>query len=315
MNILVLNNQEVQQVLKIDELIEVLEEGFRELSDGKVIAPKRTELVVPNSGYLLTMPAWTPGHNLTVKLITVFHGNLHYGLPGHQALMCAFDPETGTPVAIMDGAYITAMRTAGASALSAKILARQNAKVLCIIGAGAQGRSHLNVVATVRSFEEIRITSDPIADAYTLASEHPKVRVFESCEDAVRGADVVCCCTSSKTPVIEFDWLSRGTHVTSVGFSPPGSELPQELVKRGKLYVETRLAFEPPPTGCAELNGLDPKAAGELGEVLSGKFPGRLTEDEITVYKSMGHAMEDMVAMDHVFQRARQQKKGTEITF
>jgi len=87
------------------------------------------------------------------------------------------------------------------------------------------------------------------------------------------------------------------------------------LVKRGKLYVETRLAFEPPPTGCAELNGLDPKAAGELGEVLSGKFPGRLTEDEITVYKSMGHAMEDMVAMDHVFQRARQQKKGTEITF
>jgi len=126
----------------------------------------------------------------------------------------------------------------------------------------------------------------------------------------VHGADVVCLCTTSGTPVIESAWLSPGAHVTSVGYAPPGSELPPDVVQRARLAVESRLAFEPAPSGCAELAGLDPAMGTELGALLSGRAPGRASETEWTVYKSMGHAMEDLMTAELVYRKARERGLG-----
>ena len=311
MEMLILNRKDVEKLLDLDDLLNALGEGFMTISQGTAVAPNRNQVTIPEAGYLLAMPAWQPGSSVGVKLITVFHENHKLGLPGHQGLICTFDPTNGAPLAIMDGIYITAMRTAASSALSARLLARKEARILSIIGAGVQGRSHLQVVSRVRNFAEIRIASFPFEDAQKLAGEHVKARAFESIEDAVRGADVVCLCTTSSSAVIEPDWISPGAHITSVGFSPPGSELPLEILPLSRLFVETRRSFEPPPTGCCELAGLNPLDGTELGELLLGSKPGRQTEDEITLYKSMGHAIEDLAAANLVYLRARQQGVGS----
>ncbi len=310
MDILMLAKTEVQQLLDMDALLDALAEGFKVLSDGKVVAPTRNAVTVPNAGLLIAMPAWQPGSNITVKLVSVFHGNIQLGIPGHQALICLFDPQTGTTLSIMDGTYITAMRTAGAAALSARLLARPEAHVLAILGAGVQGHSHLKIFPRIRNFSEIRIASHSFPDAQKLAATDSRARALESFEDAVHGADVVCLCSTSSEPIISLNWLSPGTHITSVGYMPPGGELGRDVIEHAHLFVETRLAFELPPAGCAELVGLDPNTATELGELLLGRRPGRQSDDEITVYKSMGHAMEDMVAANLVYQRAHEKGLG-----
>jgi ornithine cyclodeaminase/thiomorpholine-carboxylate dehydrogenase len=250
---------------------------------------------------------------VTVKLVSVFHENKRLGIPSHQALICLFDPQTGTPLSFMDGTYITAMRTAGAAALSTRLLARTDTRVLAIIGAGVQGGSHLIMLPRVRPFSEIRIASQHVAHAEQLAATDSRAHAVETAEEAVRGADVVCLCTSAGEPVISLDWLAPGMHVTSVGYSPPGGELDPQVVKYGRLFVETRMAFEPPPAGCGELVGLDPSAGTELGEVLLGRSLGRRSNDELTVYKAMGHALEDMAAASLVFHRAKQEGAGNTV--
>jgi len=310
MGILFLDRKSVQQLLDPEDLMDALAQGFIALSQGTAVSPNRNQVKVPDAGYLLAMPAWQPGSVIGVKLITVFHENHTLGLPGHQALICAFDPSTGTPLAMMDGTYITKMRTAAGSAISARHLAREDARVLTVIGAGVQGQSHLQLVSRVRNFEEIRIASFSFKDAQNLAAEHPAARAIESFEDAVRGADVICLCTTANTAVLEPDWVAPGAHITSVGFTPPGSELPLELIPRCRIFVETRRSFEAPPTGCCELVGLDPASGTEIGELFLKTKPGRQTRDEITLYKSMGHAVEDLAAANLVYHQARQRGVG-----
>lgn len=310
MKLRLLSGSDVKALLDLDELLDALAEGFKAVSDGRAVAPNRNEVAVPDAGFLLAMPAWQPDQNIAVKIVTVFHGNSELGIPGHQALISVFDPQTGTPLAVMDGTYITAIRTAGGAALSARLLARADAHVLTIIGAGVQGHAHLKIVPRVRDFADIRVASLHFNDAQELAALHPQARAVESYEEAVRGADVVCLCTTSGTPVIEANWIVPGTHVTSVGYFPPGGELPREVIRRGRLFVETRRAFEPTPVGCDELAGLSPERGTELGEVLLGRRPGRQSSDEITVYKSMGHAIEDMVAANLAYERAKRQSIG-----
>lgn len=310
MEILVLTAQEVQRLLDPDALLDALAEGFKALSAGQVDAPRRIRVSVPSTGFLLTMPAYQRDRELAVKLVSVFDGNARLSLPTHQALICVFDPTNGAPLALMDGTAITALRTAGATALATRLLARPNSSVLAIVGAGVQGRSHLLMLSRVRPFAEIRIASRTLAHAQALAAIEPRARAVESTEAAVRGADVVCLCTSASEPVISPDWLSPGMHVTSVGYAPPGGELEQRVIEQGHLFVETRLAFEPPPAGCAELAGLDPNTGTELGEVLAGREPGRRSGDEITIYKAMGHAGEDLAAASLVYRRARQEDAG-----
>jgi alanine dehydrogenase len=315
METLMLNETEVKRLLDPDMLLDALSEGFKALSEGLVDAPKRIGVTVPDTGFLLSMPAYLQGHEITVKLVSVFHGNNRFGIPSHQAIICLFDAQTGSPLSFMDGTYITALRTAGAAALSTRLLARTDTHVLAIIGAGVQGRSHLKMFPRVRQFSEIRLASEHFEHAEQLAATDSRARAVETVEQAVRGADVVCLCTHSSEPVISFDWLSPGMHITSVGYSPPGGELDPKVIERGRLFVETRMAFEPPPAGCGELAGFDRSIGTELGEVLLGRATGRQSEDEITVYKAMGHACEDWAAASLVYRRAKQEGMGHIMVF
>jgi ornithine cyclodeaminase/alanine dehydrogenase-like protein (mu-crystallin family) len=313
MEVLLLSEDDVKRLLHLDDLLEALVEGFKALTSGQVVAPARNEVSVPD-GFLLTMPAHAPGHSIVVKLVSIFHGNHRFGLPGHQALICLLDPETGATRAVMDGTFITALRTAAAAALSTRLLAREQARTLAIVGAGVQGAAHLRMLPRARDFTEIRVASLDVADVQRVAALDSRARAVDSVEQAVRGADVVSLCTTAGHPVVRHAWLTPGAHVTSVGYMPPDGELAREILEQGRLFVETRLAFAAPPVGCAELTGLDPERGTELGEVLLGTRPGRQSPVELTVYKSMGHAVEDMVAADLVFRRAAADGAGRLVT-
>src|SRR5947208_11330152 len=205
MDILLLNETEVQRLLDPDALLDALAGSFSALSSGLVDAPKRNGVSVPNAGFLLAMPAYQQDREIAVKLVSVFHDNERFGIPSHQALICLFDPKTGTPLSFMDGNYITALRTAGAAALSTRLLAREDARVLAIVGAGVQGRAHLTMLPRVRRFSEIRVASRRQAHAEQLAATDARARAVGSAEEAVHGADVVCLCTNAGEPVISND--------------------------------------------------------------------------------------------------------------
>jgi alanine dehydrogenase len=296
--VLVLSQEDVRRMLDVDLLLQRLEWAFVELSAGRASVPPRVAAFTPK-GLLGAMPGYVDGV-LAAKLVALFPEHD----PSHQALVAVFDAGTGTPLAVMDGTHITAVRTGASSAVATRALAREDARVLAVLGAGVQARSHLDAVRRVRAFEEVRVASRTVAHAERLAAESGATTV-ESFEEAVRGADVVCCCTHAASPVLRREWLAPGTHVCSVGASQEGPELDASTVSAGLLCVESRVAFEPPPAGSFELQGLDPAEAVELGEVLSGAREGRTSDDEITVYKSMGHAVEDAAAAALVLERAK----------
>jgi ornithine cyclodeaminase/alanine dehydrogenase-like protein (mu-crystallin family) len=204
----------------------------------------------------------------------------------------------------MDGTYITAIRTGGTAAVAARALARQDASVLAILGAGVQGGSHLETFTRVRDFKEIRVASRDPAKAAALAARNPRALGAASFEEAVRGADVVACCTDAREPVIRREWLGPGAHVSSVG-GTFGPELDRATVAAGKVFVEWRgAALNAPPAGAHELQGIDASTITEIGEVLAGTKPGRSSQHDITVYKSTGHAVEDAATARLVYDRA-----------
>jgi ornithine cyclodeaminase/alanine dehydrogenase-like protein (mu-crystallin family) len=295
--LLVLSCDEVARLLNVDLLLERLELAFVELSAGRASVPPRVAAHAQD-GYLAVMPGYVNGV-LEAKLVSVFPGHE----PSHQALIAVFDAETGTPRAVMDGTHITAVRTGASSAVATRALARADARVLAVLGAGVQGRSHLDSVRRVREFDEVRVASRTFAHAQALAAESGATAV-ESFEEAVRGADVVCCCTHASSPVLRRDWLDPGTHVCSVGVGD-GPELDEGTVHAGLLVVESPAAFQPFPAGTHELSALDPSLAVELGQILSRDHPGRTSDEQITVYKSMGHAVEDAAAAALVLERAQ----------
>lgn len=299
--VLVLSRDEVRGLLDVGELLGALERAFVALSDGKASVPPRIAARAPR-GLLGAMPGYLPGVALAVKLVSIFPGNEETTLPSHQGVIALFDETDGRPLALLDASWITAIRTAAASAVAARLLAREGAGVLAILGAGVQGRSHLETLRRVREWDEVRVASRTRAHAEALAGEHPAARVAESFQEAVRGADVVCCCTDAPEPILSREWLPPGAHVGSVG---SGAELDGDTIRRGRVFVEWRGAAEHPhPAGARELEEVDPETVTELGEVLAGRRPGRTSEGELTVYKSTGHAVEDAAATRLVYQRA-----------
>jgi ornithine cyclodeaminase/alanine dehydrogenase-like protein (mu-crystallin family) len=311
--ILVLSRAEVARLLDLEELLDALSAGFVELSAGRSDVPPRIA-ARSSKGLLAVMPGYLPGVGLESKLVSVFPANHAHGLPSHQALILLFDPEDGSPRALMDGTHITAVRTAGASALATQVLARQDARRLLVYGAGVQGRAHLEAVAKVRQFDKVSRVAGGGAAAERLAAEVPGTEVVSDPEAAVREADVVCLCTDAPEPVIRWDWLSPGTHVTSVGASARGPELDRETITACRLVVESRVAFQPYPAGAHELQGLVPESAAEIGEVISGLRPGRESAQQVTVYKSMGHAVEDAAAAGLVYRRALETGAGVRVS-
>ena len=298
------------RLLDLEQLLDALERVFVELSAGRTSVPPRIAAQTER-GLLAAMPGYADGI-LETKLVSVFAGNHELGLPSHQATIALFDDRTGQPLALMDGTEITAVRTGAASAVATRALARPDARVLAVLGAGVQGRSHVDAVTRVRAFDEVRIGSRNADQAGALAAEVGGA-ACASFEEAVDGADVVCACTDAGQPLFPADWLAPGMHVTSVGASRDGPELDPGVMSRGLLAVESRVAFEPYPAGAHELQGLDPSAAVELGEILAGTHEGRSSSEQITVYKSTGHAVEDAAAAGLVYRRALQEGAGTEV--
>ena len=307
---LVLSRADVRRLLDLDQLLDALERVFVELSAGRTSVPPRIAAETER-GLLAAMPGYADGI-LETKLVSVFAGNHEVGLPSHQATIALFDDATGKPLALMDGTEITAVRTGAASAVATRALARPDARVLAVLGAGVQARSHIDAATRVREFAEVRVASRSAEHARALADEVGGT-AWASFEEAVAGADVVCACTDAGQPIFSTESLEPGMHVTSVGASRDGPELDPAVMGRGLLAVESRIAFEPYPAGAHELQGLDPSDAVELGEILAGTREGRTSPEQITIYKSMGHAVEDAAAAGLVYRRALEDGVGTDV--
>ena len=312
-DLLYLSRADVEGLLDVAAMLEALGEALVVFSSGKTSVPARIAARVEGKGLLGVMPGYVPGVALESKLVSVFPENDHHGLPSHQGLIALFDEATGTPLALMDGTYITAIRTGGTAAVAARALARDDAAVLAILGAGAQGWSHLQTFPRIRDFREIRIASRNPERAKALAERHPQALGVATFEDAVRGAHVVACCTDAREPILRREWLQPGVHLSAVG-GTFGPELDRETVAAARIFVEWRGAVtNAPPAGAHELQGLDPETVTEVGEVLAGKKPGRQSRDEITLYKSTGHAVEDAATARLVYDRARQEGVGVKL--
>ena len=292
---LVLTRSEVEELLDLDALLDALAAAHAELSAGQASLVPRMGAFAGNVGILGAMPAFAPSAGLGCKLVTLFPGNRDR--PTHQALIALFDPETGTPAALMDGTYITAMRTAAAAALATRRLARPDARVLAILGTGVQSRSAQEMFPRARDFAEVRVAGRGEFD------------------DAVRGADVVHATTASPEPVVRFEWLEPGVHVSSVGYGAGGSELDPAIVERADVVVveQRDSAFAPLPAGAPELGPRGRDGVVELGEIVAGTAAGRSSGEQITLYKSVGVAVQDLAAAALVLAAARERGAGQEI--
>src|SRR6266571_1435387 len=289
----VLDEPAVQQRLHYQDLIPVIAEALAALSSGKVVQPVRAVLpVAPHRGFSAVMPAYADGGagagGLGAKLVTFYPHNV--GIHTHHAVIVLFKAETGEPLAVMDGRLITEMRTAAASAVATQRLARVDASVLAILGSGVQAKSHLAALRHVRSFKEVRVWSPRNAPAF--AQRHG-VKATATAEDAVRGADVVVVAASATTPILHGRWLSPGTHVNAIGATrPEWRELDDDLVTRARVFVDSREA--------ALRESGDVIAARsevtEIGAVVAGTDPGRRSAEELTLFKSVGVAVEDVAA-------------------
>jgi len=307
---MVLTRAQVEELLDLDELVAALARAHEELSSGACSMPPRIAALAVD-GLLGAMPAYLPSAGLGCKLVTLFPHNTDR--PTHQAAIVLFEPGNGTPRALMDGTYITATRTAAAAALATRLLARSDAKVLAILGTGVQARSHVRAFANVRDWHEIRIAGRDAAKAEALAAALDAT-YSPSFEAAVRGADVVAAATHSAEPVVRAEWVAPGTHVSSVGYNSPGSELDPALVREATIVVESRdSSFAPPPGGAPELADVDRASVAELGELVSGKRRGRATPVEITLYKSVGVAVQDLAAAALVLAAAKARNVGLEL--
>jgi len=312
-DLLYLSRADVEQLLDLDAMLEALARALVVYSSGVTSIPPRTAARTGEGNLLGVMAGYVPGIALESKLVSVFPANDALGLPSHQALIALFDEATGSPLAVMDGTYITAIRTGGTAAVATRALAREDASVLAILGGGAQGWSHLETFPRVRDFKEIRVASRNPDRASDLAAHHPRAHAAASFEEAVRGADVVACCTDAREPILRREWLKPGAHVSGVG-GTFGPEIDRETIAAGRVFVEWRGAVtNPPPAGAHELQGLDPETVTEVGEVLAGKKPGRRSPDEITVYKSTGHAVEDAATARLVYDRALKDGVGVRL--
>jgi ornithine cyclodeaminase/alanine dehydrogenase-like protein (mu-crystallin family) len=291
------SEEDVRARLRMPDLIEAMERALVEFSAGRVQQPVRTVLQFGSERSVFgLMPSYVPSlPALGAKLVTVCAGNTERGLGTHQAMIVMLDPVTGVPEAILDGRYITEVRTAAVSALSARLLACSDARVLGILGSGVQARSHLEALALVRDFREVRAWS-PTADRLRQFAAETGARAMESAEAVVRGADVVVTVTASPTPVVQSEWVGEGAHVIAVGSCLPSRrELDPVLVARARLIVDSREAALK-EAGDVVMGIAEGRWTAEHIEAELGELPVRRNGREVTVFKSLGLAVEDLFA-------------------
>jgi ornithine cyclodeaminase/alanine dehydrogenase-like protein (mu-crystallin family) len=321
MSVLVLNQEEVERLLDMEGCIEAMAEALASLARGEVQVPLRF-IVRPEDGDSLLglMPAHRGGAAplYSLKTVAVFPDNPRRGLDAHQGTVTLFDGETGEVRALMNASAITAIRTAAVSAVATRLLARTDARELAILGAGVQARSHLEAMRRVRDFELVRVFSPTPEHARAVADEG-QAEAVASAEEAVRGADVVVTATNATEPVLRREWLKGGAHVNAIGGRPPQmTELDPETIAASALYVDRRESAENEAGDyrrAIEEGAIGPDhIRAEIGEVLIGSAPGR-AGGELTIFRSLGLAVEDLAAAEYVVRRARETGAGTEVPF
>jgi alanine dehydrogenase len=321
-----LTEDHVKALLPMPDLIAAMEAAVARFSSGEVLQPVRTVMSVgPTHAYFGLMPAYIeqPGR-LGAKLVTVFNDNHARGLPSHLATIVLLDPDTGSLVALLDGRYITEARTAAVSAVSARHLAKPEAEILAIIGSGVQARSHLEAYAEVRTLREVRVWSPQARSRERFVEEMTgrvpaRITASATARQAAEDADLLVLATSSASPVVDAAWIAPGAHVVSVGACRPDQrEMAPELVARSRLFVDSRAAALVESgdvvQGIRERRFDERHLVGELGEVVLGRVPGRTTDDQITIFKSLGMAVEDVVTADLVYRKAVETGAGAELT-
>ena len=323
---LFLSQTDVEEVLDLDRLVDSLAAAMVDLSQGGAHMPTRiAAFVAERQGFLAAMPAFLPSAGaLTTKLVSLFPQNTDR--PTHHAIICCFDPGTGVPVAIMDGAFITAARTAAGSALATRLLARPGSAAVSVIGTGVQGHAHAHALTRLPGIEVIQVAGRSpekvAALVEKLSDEGVRAAAVPSIEDAVRSADVVCATTHASEPVVRREWLRPGTHVNSVGYTMTGAgEIDAETVRDSVMVVESRDAvLAPPPSGAIEIHHaveagiIKPDHIhAEIGELVAGDRPGRTDETQLTLYKSVGVAVQDAAAAALVLDIARRRGIGHQL--
>jgi ornithine cyclodeaminase/alanine dehydrogenase-like protein (mu-crystallin family) len=320
---LVLGYDEVARLLPMEECIEVMEEALAALARGEMYLPLRFVVKPPNAaGFVGLMPAYRGGASpaFALKALNVIPDNPRLrGLDAHQGGVLLSDGESGEPLAFLNASAITEIRTAAVSAVATRALAREDSRELAILGAGVQARSHLEALRAVRDFERVRIYSRTPEHARSLAEEGGAEAV-DTAEEAVRGADVVVTATSSPEPVLERAWLENGVHINAVGACLPYMrELDSQTVADAAFFTDRRESAENEAGDyviALKEGAIQPgHIRAELGEVLAGAASGRTTDDEITIYESLGIAIEDLAAADHVVRRARAEGVGVDVPF
>ncbi len=319
--LLILSEHEVERLLTMRECIEVMEEALSALARGEVHNPLRSMIRGEGAkGILGLMPSYRggPQPHYGLKEVCVFPGNPAIGLDTHLGGVLLHSGETGQLLAVMNASAITAIRTAAVSAVATKLLAREDARTLAIIGAGVQARTHLEAIPLVRNINDVRIVSRTPAKAAALAGKG--ARVVASVEEAVRGADIIVTATSSREPILKREWLADGVHINAVGSSiAVARELDSATVAAATLFVDRRESTvnEAGDYLLALREGAitDGHIRAEIGDILIGKAKGRSSDDEITLFKSLGLAVEDLASAQFLFEKASREKGGSWVDF
>jgi ornithine cyclodeaminase/alanine dehydrogenase-like protein (mu-crystallin family) len=311
--LLIISDADVEALVAPEVLRSAMAAALTAWSAGDASVPARIAARAPH-GLLGAMPGYAAGLGLAAKLISIFPDNASRARPSHLGVIVVFDEDDGTPMALVAAGALTALRTAAASALAIDLLAPRDATSVAILGAGVTAAAHLAAVVGARPVGAVRIASRTDGRAARLAAGWPGALACTSLEEAVRGAEIVCCCTAARAPVLASEWVSPGATVTSVG---SGEELPGDLVARSQVFVEWRGAVtSEPPAGAVELQGIDPSSVTELGELLRDGVPPATAQPTyregsgICVYKSTGHAIEDIAAAALVLRLAREAGAG-----
>jgi ornithine cyclodeaminase/alanine dehydrogenase-like protein (mu-crystallin family) len=322
MPLLFLNREDVEALLPMEECIEVVEAGLRVLARGGAVQPLRSAYWMPDRhGLLGVMPGMLDGLAADdqpvagIKVLTVVPDNYLHGEESHRGLVLLFEEERGAPIAILDASAITAIRTAAASAVATRALARRDAGDLAILGTGTQARSHLEAIRAVRPLRRVRVWSRNPESARRFA-EREGVEPAASVREAVEGADLICTVTAASEPVLAGEWIAPGAHINAVGACTATTrELDATAVARSRLYTDRRESAMAEAGDFLLARGegavTDAHLLGELGDVLEGKIPGRRSDEEITLYKSLGIAVEDLASGRYVYQKALAAGRGT----
>jgi len=327
MSVVILNEEDVKQLLPMNECIDVMEDAFMALARREIDQPLRTIFRPPNvKGVMAMMPTFRGGQAplFGLKAICVFPGNAAIGKDAHQGAVVLFDGTTGELRAVVNASAITAIRTAAVSGLATRVLATPDASTLAIIGAGVQARTHLEAIACVRKLARVRVAAARKQSAEAFAREMKTqvafdIEAVDSSEAALREAQIIITATTSRHPVIRREWIASGAHINAIGtFSPKARELDTGTMADGSVFVDRReSAFNEAGDYliAAAEGAIGPESIrAELGEVLIGKHPGRTAQDEITIFKSLGLAMEDLGAAEYCYRGAGEINKGASVS-